>query len=119
MSYVRLQRQGFRPIELYLFTTLLDRVTYSVQELCALYGWRWHVELNYRRIKVTLEMAEFAVQSAAMVQLELAVGLLTYNLICALMVRAAQRTNLSPWQLSFSRCCDAFAQCSRWACRLG
>lgn len=102
--YVRLQRKGFRPIELYLFTTLLDGVTYSVQELCALYGLRWHVELDYRRIKVTLEMAEFAVQSAAMFQLELAVGLLTYNLICALMVQAAQRANLSPWQLSFSRC---------------
>ena len=102
--YVCLQRQGFRPIELYLFTTVMDRVTYSVKKLCALYGLRWHVELDYRRIKVTLEMAQFAVQSAAMFQLELAVGLLTYNLICALMVKAAQRANVSPWQLSFNRC---------------
>jgi len=102
--YVRLQRNGFRPIELYVFTTLLDAATYSVQELCAVYGLRWHAEVNYRRIKMTLEMAEFAVQSAAMYQLELAVGLLTYNLICALMVKAAQRAGISPWQLSFSRC---------------
>ena len=102
--YVRLQRPGFRPVEMYLFTTLLDATTYSVQELCALYGLRWHVELDYRKIKVTLAMAEFAVQSAAMFQLELAVGLLTYNLICAVMVQSTQRVGLSPWQLSFSRC---------------
>ncbi|MCX7838707.1 MAG: hypothetical protein N2559_04525 [Anaerolineae bacterium] len=39
-----------------------------------------------------------------MFQLELAVGLLTYNLICALMVKAVWQAGRSPWQLSFSRC---------------
>lgn len=102
--YVRLQQNGFRPIELYLFTTLLDATVYTVNELCALYGWRGHVEIDYRRIKTTLEMAELPVRSAAMFQLELGVGLLTYNLICAMMVQAAQRAGCSPWQLSFSRC---------------
>lgn len=102
--YVRLQRQGFRPIELYLFTTLLDTATYSVAELCALYALRWHVEIDYRHIKTTLEMAELEVRSAAMFRLELAVGLLTYNLIGAWMVKAAQAAGHSPWHLSFSRC---------------
>jgi IS4 transposase len=104
LIYVRLQRNGFRPIDLYLFTTLLDPVLYLLEEIAALYGWRWRAEIDYRHIKTTLEMDEFNVKSPEMFRKELAAGLLTYNLICALMVKAALKANLSPTCLSFSRC---------------
>jgi len=104
LLYVRLCQKGFRPIDLYLFTTLLDPVLYPLEEIVALYGWRWQVEIDYRHIKTTLEMDEFNVKSPEMFRKELAAGLLTYNLICALMVKAALKANLSPTRLSFSRC---------------
>jgi hypothetical protein len=49
-------------------------------------------------------MEEFQVQSAQMFRKELVAGLLAYNLICAVMVKAAQIANLLPSQLSFKRC---------------
>jgi IS4 transposase len=104
LLYVRLCRKGFRPIDLYLFTTLLDPVLYPLEEIVALYGLRWQAEIDYRHIKTTLEMDEFDVKSPQMFRKELVAGLLTYNLICALMVKAALKANLSPSRLSFSRC---------------
>jgi len=110
LLYVRLKGEGFRPIDLYLYTSLLDVESYPISELCALYGLRWEVEIDYRHVKSCLEMSDFNVQSAAMFRLELAVGLLTYNLICALMVKAADQAGLSPMRLSFSRCLRRFRE---------
>lgn len=104
LLYARLTRKGFRPIDLYLFTTLLDVQQYPLEDLLALYGERWDVEINYRHIKTTLEMDEFNVKSPDLFRKELAAGLLTYNLVCALMTKAALKAHLSPTQLSFSRC---------------
>jgi len=104
LLYVRLERQGFRALDLYLFTTLLDLQQHPLEDLVALYGLRWEVEIDYRHIKTTLEMDEFTSKSPDLFRKELAAGLLTYNLICALMAKAALKANLAPTQLSFSRC---------------
>ncbi len=104
LLYVRLARPGFRALDLYLFTTLLDPQQYPLADLVALYGVRWDVEIDYRHIKTTLEMDEFTSKSPAMFRKELAAGLLTYNLICAVMAKAALKANLAPTQLSFRRC---------------
>ena len=82
------------PLDLYLFTTLTDSAAYPLAELIALYARRWQVELRYRDIKSSLAMDEFDVYSVAMFQRELEVGLLTYNLICALLTRAARQAAL-------------------------
>jgi IS4 transposase len=102
--YVRLQQAGFRPIDLYLVTTLLDPAVYPVAEVVALYGLRWQVELDYRALKSTMEMEELRAQSPEVFRLELAAGLLTYNLVRAVMVQAAQRAGLGVTCLSFVRC---------------
>ncbi len=101
--FVRLVKAGFRPIELYLFTSLTDPVAYPVADLVALYGLRWQVEVDYRQIKTTMDMDEFTAQTPDMFRKELAAGLLTYNLICATLVQAAQRAHLAPNRLSFQR----------------
>lgn len=101
LIYKRLDRPGFRPIHLYLFTDLLDETQYTVTDLVALYGLRWQVELDYRDIKATLCMAEFDVQSNDMFKLELTAGLLSYNLLRALMLKAARQAGCKPRQLSF------------------
>lgn len=103
LVYVRLERDGFRPKDLYLFTTVLD-ATISVDEIIAAYGLRWQVEVDYCHLKTTLDMESFTAKSTAMFRKELAAGLLTYNLICALMAQAAHRVGKPPTALSFSRC---------------
>ena len=104
LIYARIEKKGFRPIDLYIFTTLLDKELYPAAEIVELYGQRLQVEIDYRHIKTTLEMEDFDVQSTAMFRKELAAGLLTYNLICAFMVKAALIVDLPPSKLSFSRC---------------
>ena len=104
LIYYRLEKAGFRPIDLYLFTTLLDREQFPSTKLVALYGERWNVELDLRHVKTNLEMDALVGKSVAMVRKELILGLLTYNLIRTLMGFAAQRCHRFPRELSFTRC---------------
>jgi len=104
LIYVRLERNGFRPVELYLFTTLLDGEKYTVEELVKLYDLRWHAELNLRYIKDTLDMDLLTSKSVDMVRKELYAGLLAYNTIRGYMTQAARQANLSPLTLSFTSC---------------
>lgn len=104
LIYLRVVQDGFQPFDLYLFTTLLDEELYPTTALCELYLQRWQIEIRFRHAKTAMEMDFFNVQSTAMFRKELAAGLLTYNLICVLMTKAALRANLSPYQLSFKKC---------------
>lgn len=101
---VRLEQKGFRPEDLYLFTTLLDAHRYPAEKLVGLYGRRWHVELNLRYVKATLDLGALMGRTVDSVRKELRGGLLAYNVIRGFMVRAARRKNLSPLELSFTRC---------------
>jgi hypothetical protein len=104
LLYVWLERPGFRPVDLYLFTTLTDRDAYPLVELVWRYGRRWEVELDLRHIKTTLEMETLSGQSVEMVRKELVAGLLAYNLVRGVMAQAAHATGLTPLALSFARC---------------
>lgn len=101
LLYLRLNTPGFRPLELYFFTTLLDPQRYPFAALCQLYGLRWQVELDYRHLKTTLDIEQFSAQSPAIFRLELFASLLAYNLVRATMVKAALFANLPLIQLSF------------------
>lgn len=101
---VRVGQNGFRIQDLYLFTTLLDAQRYPVDKLVQLYGVRWHVELNLRYVKATLQMGQLTARSVDNVRKELRGGLLGYNVIRGFMAQAARRRNLSPLDLSFTRC---------------
>lgn len=113
LIYVRLVRDGFRPIELYLFTTVLDAAQYPVAALAHLYGRRWHVELDLRYVKTALDLHTLTGKSVDMVRKELVSGLLAYNLIRGLMALAARRVQLSPLTLSFTRCRRRIADTAR------
>lgn len=104
LLHVVLERPGFRPVELYLFTTLTDTNCCSAEDLVELYGIRWHVELNLRYVKSTLAMDFLHGKSVDIVRKELHAGLLAYNLIRGFMVQAARAANLSPLTLSFTSC---------------
>jgi hypothetical protein len=84
-----------------LVTTLLDPRRVRKGELAELYRRRWHVELDFRNIKTTLGMEVLSCQSPQMVQKELWVHLLAYNLIRLLMAQAALDAGLHPREISF------------------
>lgn len=99
---LKAHRRGFRPVTLWLFTTLTDSQAYPPARLLELYGWRWRVELNLRMIKSTMGMDQSEAKSAAMVCKEFYAGLMAYNLVRGLMAAAAQQGNCRPAELSFS-----------------
>lgn len=84
-----------------LVTTLLCPKQVSKADLKALYKDRWHVELDIRHIKTTLGMEMLRCRTPAMVEKEIWVYLLAYNLIRLLMAQAALIANIVPRQLSF------------------
>ena len=104
LIYTRLEKDGFRPIDLYLFTTLIDHEAYPAADLVALYGLRWLVELDLRHLKTTLKMERLDGKSVDIVRKELILGLVAYNLLRALMTTAALQSNLLPCQLSLAMC---------------
>ncbi len=104
LIYVRLERNGFRPVEFFFFNYFVYSEIYTVEKLIELYGLRWHVELNLRYVKDTLDMALLTGKSVEIVRKELHAGLLAYNIIRGYMVQAAQQGGLSPLTLSFTRC---------------
>lgn len=103
LIFTRLGKKGFRPINLYLFTTLTDREAYPASELVALYGLRWHVELDFRHVKTTLDMEHLDGKSIDIVRKELILGLVAYNLLRGLMTTAALNANVLPCQLSLAK----------------
>jgi len=100
---VRVKRPGFRPLTLYLFTTLLDQVKCPTQELVRLYAQRWNIELCLRYIKTQMDLGFLECHSAQMARKEWLAGLIAYNLIRWTMAAAAALAQVSVKLLSFSR----------------
>jgi hypothetical protein len=84
-----------------LVTTLLSPRSVSKPALGALFRQRWHVELDLRAIKTTLQMAELSCNTPQMNEKELWVHFLAYNLIRLLMAQAAAKAAVHPRTLSF------------------
>lgn len=82
-------------------STLTDAPTVSPMELDALYCRRWQVEVDLRSIKAEMGMDILRAKSAAMVDKEIAIHLLAYNLVCALMTRAGAAARVMARALSF------------------
>ena len=95
-----------------LVTTLLDPMAASARALGALYKMRWNIEVDFRTIKATLEMDVLRCKSQPMVDKEIAVYFLAYNLVRWAMAKAALLADVLPRVLSFTgakRLLGAFA----------
>ncbi|MEK7785555.1 MAG: IS4 family transposase, partial [Chloroflexota bacterium] len=84
-----------------LITTLTDARDTPKPVLAELYAMRWHVELDLRAIKTVMQMDILRCKTPAMVEKEIAVHLLAYNLVRTVMAQAAVSANLLLRQLSF------------------
>ena len=82
-------RPGFRTQELLLITTPLDPVLWPVATLVALYERRWRVELYFDDIKTTMQAAHMRCLTPAMVQRELLLHAIAYNLVRRIMLQSA------------------------------
>ena len=96
------QTPGFRSRNLVVVTTLLDPTLYPAEKIAALYRDRWTVELRLRDIKTTLQMDVLRGKSADIVQKEIYMHLLAYNLIRALMWQASVTHQQLLHRLSFA-----------------
>jgi hypothetical protein len=99
---VRVCQRGFRVRTLVLVTTLLDAQLYNKQELARAFRLRWHVELDLRAIKQTMNMGVLRCKSPDMVRKEVWMHLLAYNLIRTLMAKAAEQEGIEPREVSFA-----------------
>lgn len=91
-------------------TTLLDEKKYHKKELAAFYTERWLVELDFRSIKTHMKMDMLRCKSPDMIQKEIAVHLLAYNLIRASIARAATAKGKIPRHISFMTAVQLFIE---------
>jgi hypothetical protein len=97
----KVNRSGFRVNELVLVTTMLDGAQYTKEDLASLFLERWNIELDLRSIKDVLQMDVLRCMSPEMVEKEVWMHLLAYNLIRGVMAEAAKSHDKQPRRLSF------------------
>lgn len=97
----RVDVKGFRTQTITLATTLLDAQVYPPEDLADLYFQRWEVELDFRHLKITLQMDVLRCKSPQMVRKELWCHLLAYNLVRQLMWEAEQAKDGGAGRTSF------------------
>jgi hypothetical protein len=97
----RVQQPGYRVREIVLVTTLLDAVEYTKEELADLFLKRWNIELDMRSIKTVMQMDVLRCQSPDMVEKEIWVHMLAYNIIRTFTATAALKAGARPRELSF------------------
>jgi hypothetical protein len=98
--------KGFRTRQIFLITSLLDALAYPAEAICQLYMQRWSVELHFREIKTILRLDVLRCKTPAMIQREVLLHLIAYNLVRALMQQAALSYQLDLSRLSFKGTLD-------------
>jgi hypothetical protein len=110
------QVKGFRSRTVLVATTLRDPVAYPREQIAALYGDRWTVELRLRDLKTTLRMEVLRGQSPDVVRKEILLHFLAYDLIRALMWQAAQEHGRPLHRLSFAGTMQRFQAIAPYLC---
>jgi len=103
---LRVGFKGCRSRTIILVTTLLDPVAYPADAIRALYLERWSVELHFREIKTVMALDILRCMGPAMIEKELLLHVIAYNLIRSLMQHAALRHRVSLQRLSFKGTLD-------------
>jgi hypothetical protein len=108
LRMIRLQvaAKGFRTRTVVLMTTLLDAQIYPAAALRELYGERWQVELHFHQIKTLLAMDVLRGKSPELIQREVALHRIAYNLVRSLMQRSAHLHQVPLERISFKGSLD-------------
>ncbi len=84
-----------------IVTTFTDAQDVHKDELLVLYRQRWQLELDLRAIKTVMQMDVLRCKTPTMVEKEIAVHFLAYNLVRTVMAQAAAISDQRPRRLSF------------------
>lgn len=106
MIRLRVTTPGCRTQSVVLVTTLLDPVAYPAEALRALYGQRWQVEGHFAQIKTSLGMDVLRCKSPELIEREVCMHQIAYNLVRSLMQRAAHGHHVALTRLSFKGTLD-------------
>ncbi len=82
-------------------STFTNHKKFHKKDLEKLYAHRWQVEVNLRDIKNTLGMDVLSCKSPDMIEKEISVHMLAYNIIRAIMAEACCNHNAVPSKISF------------------
>ena len=104
--------KGFRTNTITVATTLTDHKQFPAQDFVNLYRRRWAVELYLRDIKISLGMDVLRCQTPEMIEKELIMHVIAYNLIRATMIEAANTQKRDLARISFKGTCQAIRE---WA----
>jgi len=85
----------------YIATTLLDPKAYPPEEVASLYLHRWEIEVRFRDIKSTLGMEMLRTKTPEMIEKELLMHQIVYNLMRLVMLKAANDQGVNHRRLSF------------------
>lgn len=103
---LRVSTPGFRTKTVILVTTLTDAETYPADEIRALYGQRWSVELHFYQMKILLGLDILRCKRPEMIEKEALIHLIAYNLIRLFMQQAADRHSVELGRISFKGTLD-------------
>ncbi|MCH8176638.1 MAG: IS4 family transposase, partial [Proteobacteria bacterium] len=107
---VQVTQPGFRTQSFHLITTLTDSSLYSVKAIADLYFQRWDIELFFRDIKTTMGMDILRCKSPSMIRKELLMHFIVYNCLRLLMLKAADKADVSVRLISFKASVQALRQ---------
>jgi hypothetical protein len=96
----RIERKGYRPVEIALATNLMDAQLWPPRKIIELYGLRWLAENDIRDLKLRHGLGLLTCKKENTLRKEVWSGLLAYNLIKVMQ----KQTGRAPRELSHERC---------------
>ncbi len=103
---VVVETPGFRTRSVLIATTLTAAALYPADAIRELYARRWTIELHFAQIKTILQLDVLRCQSPGMIHKELQIHLIAYNLVRALMQKAAHLHDVVLERISFKGTLD-------------
>lgn len=110
---VTVRNRQSRPRRIIIATTLLDPKEYPAAEIAALYARRWEVEGLIRHMKTTMQMEVLRCKSSAMIEKEVAMHQIAYNLVICLILESSGIYFLNPLTISFAGTLSAIQACAQ------
>jgi len=110
-----LARKGFRTQTVTIITTLLDP-SIPDSDLADLYFRRWSIELRFHEIKISLQMDVLRCRSPHMIERELRMHFIAFNLVRCVMQKAALTHDVDLKRVSFKGALDTLRQFANAAC---
>lgn len=100
VRYSVVGRNGHKK-QIYVATTLLNKITYPPELIQRIYGHRWSIETCFNELKTHAKMNTLKCQDVEGVIKELIMFLIVWNLVRMTMAKFAQRMGVSVWRVSF------------------